>query len=228
MKIKAFIFDFDGTLVDSEMFHCESWKEFLNEEYNITFEEQDYFLNYAGIPTTEIAKEVKRNHHIAMDITDIVKRIDDIAAKKATEANIGFMPFAKEVLDQIHQWNIPMSIVTGSSRHEAAPVLEKLEIVDYFDHIITRDDVQHSKPDPEGYKRCAKLMGYQPEEYLVFEDTWAGVSAAKRASLPCYGIQRTKEYQTKLTAAGADKVFLNLKEALEDVVKEQETFKISS
>lgn len=214
MKEKAFIFDFDGTLVDSEKVHAKSWKDLLHVEFGLEFEEHDYFQYFAGIPSMEIAIKAKEKYALITSVAEIVERIEAISDKNISETNITFMPHAKEALDFLRTRNIPMSIVTGSSQEEAEPILEKLKVIDYFDYIITSDDVEHSKPNPEGYKRCVQLMGYKTNEYLVFEDTAAGVSAAKGASLQCFGIQRVEQYRSKLLEAGADAVFSNLQEAI--------------
>lgn len=214
MKIKAFIFDFDGTLVNSEFIHFESWKLLLKEEYNINFEEQDYFQNFAGIPTIEIASQVKERHGIQRHVFEIAQQKEQLAKEKVAATAISFMPYAREVIDEVCQRGIPISIVTGSSRNEMEPVLKKAGIFELFDHTVTRDDIKHSKPHPEGYLKCVDLMGYDLNEYLVFEDTWTGVTAAKQASLSCFGIQPIRAYRSRLIKAGADKVFSNLREAL--------------
>lgn len=214
MKIKALIFDFDGTLVDSESIHFESWRALL-KGYGVDFEERDYFQNFAGIPSIEISAQVKKRYSIENDIYELTAQKESIALKKAAETEITFMPFAKKVLEDVRRRNIPFSIVTGSSRNEMEPVLKKEGILDFFDYTITRDDVKDSKPNPEGYLKCAELMGYELSEYLVFEDTWAGVTAAKRASLSCFGIQKTLAYRHNLMTAGADHVFFNLKDAFD-------------
>lgn len=219
MKTKAFIFDFDGTLVNSEFIHFESWKLLLKDEYNLNFEEQDYFQNFAGIPTIEIASQVKERYDIQSDIVEIAQQKELVAKEKLAATTVKFMPYAKEVIYEVCQWGIPISIVTGSSRSEIEPVLKKAGIFELFDYTITRDDVSKSKPDPQGYLMCAKLMKFESNEYMVFEDTWAGVTAAKKAFLPCFGIQKIKAYRSKLIDAGADKVFGNLKEAF-DFLKE--------
>lgn len=227
MKTKALIFDFDGTLVNSEFIHYESWKLLLKDEYNVNFEEQDYFQNFAGIPTIEISSQVKERYGIQRDIVEIARQKEHIAEEKVAATAITFMPFAREVIEEVCQWGIPISIVTGSSRSEMEPVLKNAGIFELFDYTITRDDVKHSKPHPEGYLKCAELMGYNLNEYLVFEDTWTGVTAAKQAALTCFGIQETMAYRSKLITAGADEVFPNLKDAL-DYLKENHRLSIEN
>lgn len=215
MKIKALIFDFDGTLVDSESIHFDSWRALLKDGYGVDFEEQDYFQNFAGIPSIEISEQVKKRYGIERDVHELTKKKEAIAKEKAAMTKVTFMPFAREVLEDVRKKNIPFSIVTGSSRDEMETVLINAGIFDFFDYTITRDDVKLSKPNPEGYIKCAELMGYDLSEYLVFEDTWTGVTAAKRASLSCFGIQKTIAYRPKLITAGANHIFSNLKDAFD-------------
>lgn len=224
MRIKAIIFDFDGTLVNSEFIHFESWRLLLKKEFNINFSEQDYFQNFAGVPTLEISSQVKERYNIQNNVFEIAQKKEGIAQEKVANTTITFMPYALEVIDEVCQLDIPISIVTGSSRDEMEQVLKNAGIFELFDYTITRDDIKNGKPHPEGYLKCVDLMGFGLDEYLVFEDTWTGVTAAKRASLTCFGIQRVKAYRPKLIKAGADKVFSNLREAFDYLIGGKEFY----
>ncbi len=216
---KAVIFDFDGTLVDSESIHYSSWNEVLLS-YEKQLKKEDYIKNFAGIPTTENAELLLKRYSIKVDKEVLIKQKEVIAAKKSKNLDIPFMPFAKEFLAWLLGKNIPVSIVTGSPRKEMEPILKKFGIFDSFKFTITHDDVTVGKPDPEGYLKCVEFLNVLPEECLVFEDTWGGTTAAKKANLTCFSIQNNKALHPKLKQVGADLIFHNMKEAYTHIIKE--------
>src|SRR5690606_26072248 len=107
----------------------------------------------------------------------------------------------------------PMALVTGSPRDQVDPILKNKDLGKFFKTTITYDDVANSKPDPEGYLKAAAFLGFSKEEYLVFEDTANGTKAAKAAGLTCFAIQTDAGLHQNLSHA--DKIFLNLSEAME-------------
>jgi len=209
--IKAILFDFDGTLVDSESLHFESWKKVL-VKYNIKLSKDDYLNNFAGIPTPQNANLLKERYNLDTSIQELVTEKELQTEFLGSNFDIPFMPFALEII-KILKEKLPIAIVTGSPRSEMEPTLKKAGIFENFQHTITRDDVEKSKPNSEPYLKCVELMRFKPDEYLVFEDTWSGVSSAKGASLTCFGIQNSQDVLIKLGEAGADKTFKNLEMA---------------
>lgn len=209
-KIKAIIFDFDGTLVDSENIHYQSWNTVL-KTFHYELSSKEYFEHLAGVPTPGNASYIKAKYALKQNITALVDLKEQATTKIMDTERVRFMPYAKELLDFLYQKNIPMSIVTGSPRKELDPILLRENIGHYFKHTITRDDVNLSKPNPEGYLKCAQLMGFKKTEYLVLEDTQGGIAAAKDADLTCFGIQSETSLHAKLQRA--DTIFSSLEEA---------------
>jgi beta-phosphoglucomutase-like phosphatase (HAD superfamily) len=78
---------------------------------------------------------------------------------------------------------MPMSVGTGGHREAVEKTLEIIGIRDYFDIIVTANDVKHHKPHPETFLRCAELMGVDPADCEVFEDGDLGIKAARRAGM---------------------------------------------
>ncbi len=210
--IKAILFDFDGTLVDSESLHFISWNNVL-KKYDVNITEEDYLNNFAGIPTPQNASLLMERYGLEKSTQELVDEKESQTILMGSNFDIPFMPFALEIVEIIKRFNVPMAIVTGSPRSEMEPILKKAGIFEYFQYTITRDDVEKSKPDSEPYIKCSELMGFRKDEYLVFEDTWSGIKSAKGASLKCFGIQKSEDLLIKLNKSGADKTFKNLEVA---------------
>jgi HAD superfamily hydrolase (TIGR01509 family) len=214
---KAVIFDFDGTLVDSELLHFQSWNEAI-KPFGISLTKDDYFSNFVGVPALGNAELILARHALPALPQELVASKEAALHALADTVDTPFMPFAEQLLKQLYAQKIPMSIVSGSHKSDILRVVQRTNIGHYFQHIISCDDVAANKPDPEGYLACAKKMGFNKHEYLVVEDTSTGTQAAKSAGLTCYAVQHEEKYHKGLKDAGADQVFLNLDKAFEAVL----------
>lgn len=215
-KIKAIIFDFDGTLIDSEILHFMSWNKAM-QPYNVALTKDDYFENFVGIPSIGNAELILSRHNIAQTAAQLVEAKGAALLSLSDEVDTPFMKNAEKSLAFLARKKVPMSIVSGSKRDDILRVVKRKSIERYFEHIISCDDVKVSKPDPEGYLSCVQKMGFAKHEYLVFEDTVTGTLAAKNAGLTCFAVQHEVKYHDDLLKAGADKVFIDLDGALESV-----------
>ncbi|MFY0688194.1 MAG: HAD family phosphatase [Cyclobacteriaceae bacterium] len=210
-NLKAILFDFDGTLVDSEKFHFDCWNEVL-VEFNVQLEYEYYLDHFAGIPTTQNAIHLTKAYDLNTSPDELVKMREDFALIKLDELEVELMPYVEEILN-ITEAKYRMGIVTGSPRHDVDKTLGKLGWENRFECIITRDDVSNSKPNPESYLKALVQMNLSSDECIVFEDTENGVKSAKAAGLRCCAVQSRLNYQPRLQQA--DMVHQNMKKAFE-------------
>ena len=210
-KIKAIIFDFDGTLVDSEHFHFNCWNEVL-KAHNLELSYNDYTEHYAGTPTPLTAKAFVEAYKLNITSKDLSDLKEKITKKRLRKEDIKFMPNALNTLDYFHKLEIPMFLVTGSVRNDVDYVLERTGIKKYFEFSITRSEVEKSKPHPESFLKAVERTNFNSNDFLVFEDTKNGIESAKLSGLRCFAIQEMKEMHKKLTLA--DKIFENFDSAI--------------
>jgi beta-phosphoglucomutase len=186
--IKACIFDLDGVIVDTAVYHYKAWKRLANE-LGFDFTEHDneklkgvsrtrsleLILGWGGVNKTEAEKEElatrKNNWYVEM-----------IGQMKPDE----ILPGAKEFL--ITCRNAGLKTALGSASKNSMMILEKIDIVDLFDAIMDGNKVSKPKPDPEVFLKGAEEVGVSPAHCVVFEDAIAGIEAAKNGGMKAVGI----------------------------------------
>ena len=175
---KAYLFDCDGTIVDSMPLHYVAWKKALLE-WNCEFAE-DLFYAWGGMPVTEIIATLNARQGLAMPVEEVQRRKEGLYFEVLPE-----LKAVPEVLEHINAsyGQIPFAVVSGSTRDSVTASLTTLGILDRFETLVCAGDYARSKPDPEPFLIAAKRLGVAPEDCLVFEDTEMGIQAATSAGM---------------------------------------------
>lgn len=175
---RALIFDLDGTLSDSLPVHIASWHAICST-LKCTFDER-IIVEMTGAPTIKIAERIKREQGLDIDAAELV-RMKQYEFRK----NINLIKAHEAVISLMKQSHgkIPMAVGTGSSRISAMLQLKELGIDQLFDFIVTADDIERHKPEPDTFLKCAELMGVEPRFCQVFEDGMLGIQAAQKAGM---------------------------------------------
>jgi beta-phosphoglucomutase family hydrolase len=174
----AYLFDCDGTIVDSMPLHYMAWKKALGE-WNCPFEEE-LFYAWGGRPTTEIIATLNQKHALKMPVESVAGRKEELYFELLPQ-----LKAVPEVLEHIEAQHgkIPFAVVSGSARDSVTASLERLKLLDRFQTMVCAGEYQKSKPDPEAFLLAASRLGVTPEECLVFEDTEMGIQAATAAGM---------------------------------------------
>lgn len=186
--IHGVIFDLDGVLTDTAVYHYQSWRRIakgVNFDLTETHNEQlkgvsraeslDIILGWAGVTRTLEEKAIllteKNKHYLEL-----------IANLSAAD----ILPGVVDFLENIRSGGLKTAV--GSSSKNAPFILDKLQLTSYFDAIVDGNMVKQTKPDPEVFVNAAALLGLDAVHCLVVEDADAGVSAAKAAGMRVLGI----------------------------------------
>lgn len=218
--MRAILFDFNGVLVDDEMFHFETMQRVFAEE-QIDFGQETYFSTYLGLNDRNCVSAVLTDHGREAP-ADLVSRL---VARKAAYYQMqvrlkGFpeMPGAADLVREVHQAGWNLGVVTGALRAEVTGALKQLDLGHCFKTVITADEVPSGKPDPEGYRRGIQDLNslpplparlFHPHEVLVIEDSPLGIQAAQALGMPTLGITST---QSRERLAAADKILDSMAE----------------
>jgi beta-phosphoglucomutase len=188
-RTRAFIFDMDGTMVDNMEFHTQSWLE-LFTTLGVQLDAEEFQRQTSGKTTGETLRQIIGPHLSDDEIVALSER------KESLYRNL-YGPHLKPVaglisfLDAARRLDIPMAVATSAGRGNIQFVLDGLGVTSYFKVIAGGEDVQHSKPHPEMFLIAAQRLGTRPEHCLVFEDSLAGIEAARRAGMKAIVVTTT-------------------------------------
>ena len=184
----GFIFDLDGVIVDTAKYHYLAWKKLANNlGFEFSKEQNELFKGVSRKRCLEILLEIgniKANQN-QFDTWMIEKNIDYLAYIENMNAS-EILPDVPRVLNYLKKKGMPIAL--GSASKNAKPILEKVDLLPYFDTIVDGNNVTKAKPDPEVFLIAAKNLKVMPASCVVFEDAVAGIQAANAANMISIGI----------------------------------------
>lgn len=213
--IKACIFDLDGVIVDTAVYHYKAWKR-LADELGINFTEHDNerLKGVSRVRSLEIILELGHVTKTPEEQQELATRKNDWYVEminRMTPAEI--LPGAKEFLETCRAAGIKTAL--GSASKNSSTILNKIGLSQLFDTIVDGNHVSKAKPDPEVFLKGAEELGVLPAECVVFEDAIAGVEAAINGGMKVVGIGLPDVLgEANLVISGLDKMTL---EKLEDL-----------
>jgi HAD superfamily hydrolase (TIGR01509 family) len=181
--VKAIIFDMDGVLIYTEPLYFEVAEKLFKEEFNLSISEG--YMDTVGSKDIEVLAFLIERFGLKVDIEKLMQRLMQRYIKLLRE-KASPMP-GIEVIDELKK-HYRLALASSSTKECVKLVLKKFRIVDSFEVILTGDDIEHGKPDPEIYLLTAKKLGLNPCECLAIEDSENGVNAAKNAGMKCVAI----------------------------------------
>ncbi len=175
---RAYLFDCDGTIVDSMPLHYIAWKKAL-AEWNCEFEER-LFYSWGGKPVVEIIAALNQMNGLNMPVEAVAARKESLYYEQLPQ-----LKAIPEVLEHIQAQHgrIPFAVVSGSRRNSVVGSLTALDLLDKFDTIVSAEDYKNGKPAPDAFLLAAERLGVAPADCLVFEDTELGIQAATAAGM---------------------------------------------
>jgi HAD superfamily hydrolase (TIGR01509 family) len=183
--IEAFIFDMDGVIIDSEPIHFDVDVQTLN--YFGTAIEKDALEKYVGMTNPEMWALIKQEYNILQPVAEIIEYQLSNKITILQSLNIEPIDGIRELIIELRQNNIPIGLASSSPRVFIEAVLEKFHITEFFDCIISGEEVNKGKPAPDIYLEAAKLLGADAGNCIVLEDSRNGAAAAKAAGMSCIG-----------------------------------------
>lgn len=201
MTLKAILFDFNGVIINDEPIHERLLGDLLITE-NLRPDPQEFAELCLGRSDRACLIDVFQRRGRMLNEADLERLLASKAnAYVQALSRMDKLPIYAGLEDLIYKCRIAdlkLAVVSGARRGEVEQVLEQANLSQYFSLVVTSDDVDTSKPDPQGYlqaveqlKQSYPELNLQSEDCLAIEDTFAGIEAAKRAGLCVVGIANT-------------------------------------
>jgi mannitol-1-/sugar-/sorbitol-6-phosphatase len=211
-RICNILFDMDGVLINSEPLHEFTFLE-LSSQFGRRFESESELQQFKGLPEVSIASRLKQIYpNVTLPIDEITRlRLELLLANfHAVEMIEGALGFVKRCKGAGFQ----LGLTTSAARPIQQLAFEKFGLSKYFDAVVTGEDIERGKPDPEPYLLTAARLSQPATACMVIEDAVSGVISGKAAG--CFVVAITTSFPAgDLTAAGAGLVFSSFRD-LED------------
>lgn len=194
MKIKLIIFDLDGVLVRAKKIHFNALNKALGTKYRISW--KDHLNRYDGLKTFQKLEMLTKEKELPRsEYEKVWKEKQKYTANKLQ--NLKKSNSIRECLANLSEAGYKIACGSNSIRKTVTTVLSKLDIIEFFDLIVSNEDVKNSKPHPEIYWKCISEMNALPEETLIIEDSPPGLLAAHRSRANVLRVKDPEEVTLK-------------------------------
>ncbi len=182
--IKAVFFDLDGVLVNSEVMHQSMTENFLKDE-QIPIAPQRFYLLIGSHKSLNPWAQILDGLNLDMSDEELKQRLHAYKAERLAKVNYKehLFPETKAVLTKLKEMGIKLACASSSNMNYIKEVLDSDDLTKLFDLIVTCDDFEKSKPEPDIYLHCLKHFGFPKEECLIVEDSEIGIQAGKSAGI---------------------------------------------
>jgi beta-phosphoglucomutase len=192
--LQAVIFDFNGIIVDDEPIHFRLFQKVLGEE-GIILTEEAYYARYLGFDDRGAFTTAFRESQRLLDEA----KLDELIARKAVyyqnaiRSQVAIFPGVVNLVAALAD-NVPLAVASGALRHEIKTILATAGLLDRFRAIVSTEDVERGKPEPDIFLKALAALNDQSEEPLqpancvVIEDSKEGVRGARRAGMKCLAV----------------------------------------
>ncbi|MEZ0075000.1 HAD family hydrolase [Planotetraspora sp. GP83] len=182
--MEAALFDLDGTLINTEPRSLALWRMLL-ENHDIPHDE-DLLRRFMGRRSSDVLPELFPDADIEALIAEVRSYYD-----RPGLPGILPVPGAADLVRRVVEAGSPVALVTSAHRSWALDRLNEVGVAHLVQTIVTAEDVAVGKPDPAGFLTAADRLGVEPVRCVVFEDSLAGIAAARAAGMTCVGVATT-------------------------------------
>jgi len=185
---KAVIWDMDGVIADTALYHFKAWYEVFQKR-GVNFTEDDFRRNF-GQRNDTIIRNVLGQGLPPSEIDTIAGEKEGNFRQKVSQ-HIKPLPGAIELIKSLKGHVFSMALASSAPMENIRLIIRSLDINNCFHAIVSGKEVKEGKPSPQGFLLAAKKLGVAPENCIVVEDAVAGVTAAKRAGMHCLAVTNT-------------------------------------
>ncbi|MEG0958323.1 MAG: HAD family phosphatase [Erysipelotrichaceae bacterium] len=211
--LKSVIFDFDGVVIDTEIIYLESVKEYLSTlGIQTTIQDIQYIV---GMKMDAITKDLKKQFNlINYSLDELILGQRKVFNQKMESNEITLMTGLINFLNELRSRNIKCILASSSSRIYLCQLLSRFKIDEYFDRIISGEEVKKSKPNPDIFLKAIEESGIEKKDTIIIEDSVNGIRAGIRAGITVFGFKGSLLWQNTSEANFEVSNFRELSEIL--------------
>lgn len=210
--IKAFIFDMDGVIADSEPLHIAAEKAVM-KSFGVKISTHKLH-SYTGVTSKFMFDDLIKTYHLPVTFDQMFQAKEKIYFK-LLQTKLKPISGVITFLHHLQKRGYLLAVASSSDRKYVTYILQKLGIFPLFKAIVTGNDVKKGKPDPEIFLKAAKLLKVKPSACVVIEDASYGVTAAKKAGMTCFGFISKNSGLQDLSQA--DRIFSSFRQLKKSV-----------
>jgi beta-phosphoglucomutase len=218
MQPQGVLWDMDGTLVDTAELHFHAWER-LAREIGEPFTRADFAATF-GKRNPEIIRQLFAAHSGEQEIDDLGDR-KEVYYRAAARGGVDLLPGVRPLLEGLHAAGFRQAVASSAPRQNLELILTLTQTGRFFDAVVSMEDTQRGKPDPQVFLVAAAKLGVTPERCVVVEDAVAGVQAARAGGMKCIAVSFVGHHPAEsLRQAGADLVVRTLEEVSVETVRQ--------
>ena len=205
MKIKAIIFDMDGVLIEAKDWHYEALNRALNLfGYNIS--RYDHLVTYDGLPTRIKLEMLSLERGLPRALHQFINDMKQQYTLEIVYQKCKPTFYHEYALSKLKAEGYRLAVASNSVRNSVVMMMEKSNLLPYLEFMLSNQDVQKPKPDPEIYQVAISKLGLEPEECLIVEDNPNGIKAAKDSGAHVYEVETVKDVNYQAITSVIDRL----------------------
>lgn len=182
--ISAVIFDMDGVIVDSEPFHVQAEREVM-KRYGFDVSEEELHCRYLGRTSKFMYQDLIDRYNLeVVDWRQLAEEKKSIFLP-LLKSEVQLIEGVMDLIHFLHARGMKLAIASSSRLFFIRIVMERFGLDEFFDVVVSADDITHGKPHPEIFLEVSRKLNIKPDDCLVLEDAASGVAAAKSAGMSC-------------------------------------------
>ena len=189
MQKKAVIFDMDGVIIDSQPLYYEFDMNML-KQFGIpaTIETP---IPYSGLTSVDRMTKYKKDFGLGVSVEELIKMSVDSMRDVFLTRDLKPIEGIPELLSYLKNAGLRLGVASSTSHELIEIILRRLDVLHYFEKIVSGEDVKKGKPAPDVYLRAAEAFGLSPSECVAIEDSVMGMRSAKAAGFTCIGYRNS-------------------------------------
>jgi beta-phosphoglucomutase len=180
MSIKAVLFDMDGVLIDAKEWHYVALNKAL-ELFGMPISRLDHLTTFDGLPTRKKLQMLSLERELPNELHEFINNMKQQYTMELVHSQCKPVFIHEYALSNLKSQDYKLAVCSNSVRNSVLAMMEKSGLSIYLDYVVSNEDVQNGKPDPEMYVKAMNYFSLQPEECLIVEDNENGIRAAKGA-----------------------------------------------